>query len=311
VTTHIVQSPEWGEFKTKYGTKAVRVGSIQYTIHKIPLTSSYYAYCPKVNPLAVEWELLKDSLNENSCVAINFDVPNTIKGSPGAIKAEEILGKHCVKSPRNTFAKKNILLDLNQDEGEILKNMHTKHRYNIGLSRRKGVEVREAQSTEDFELFYRLLRDTAERQKYLIHPFTYYQKIWEILHPKGMCRILTAYYQNEPLASWMFFVYDGVLYYPYGGSSEKHRNLFASTLLAWEGIRMGKEEGLKVFDMWGAADDITDKNDPWYGFTNFKLKFGGRLVEYIDSYDYTVNKPMYEMFNLAQNVRWKMLKILK
>jgi lipid II:glycine glycyltransferase (peptidoglycan interpeptide bridge formation enzyme) len=311
MAVHVVQSPEWGRFKTEYGTKAVRAGGVQYTVHKLPFTSYNYAYCPKVNPSDINWDDLEDSLSGNSCVAVNFDVPDITKDSPNASEVENILRQRGVKAPRDTFAKKNILLDLTASEEELLKNMHNKHRYNIGLSERKGVTVSQAESEDDFKVFFDLLSGTAQRQKYFIHPETYYRKIWEILGSEGMCRILTAYYNKEPLASWMFFVYDGVLYYPYGGSSEQHKNVFASTLLCWEGIRMGKNLGLHTFDMWGAADDINNKNDPWYGFTNFKLKFGGRLVEYIDSYDLVINRSVYEMFNVAQNVRWKILKLLK
>jgi lipid II:glycine glycyltransferase (peptidoglycan interpeptide bridge formation enzyme) len=189
--------------------------------------------------------------------------------------------------------------------------MHSKHRYNLGLAQRKGVSVKRAETLEDFEVFYKLLADTAVRQKYYIHPKSYYQKIWEILHPAGICHILTASYENEALASWMLFTYDGVLYYPYGGSSEKNKNVFASTLVAWEAIKLGKEKGCEVFDMWGAAEDPENTKDPWYGFTNFKLKFGGEFVEYINSYDFVVNKILYNFFNLAQTIRWNILRLLK
>jgi len=83
----------------------------------------------------------------------------------------------------------------------------------------------------------------------------------------------------------MFFVYDGVLYYPYGGSSSKYRNLQASTLVGWEGLLLGKRLGCKVVDLWGASEDPDDRTDPEWGFTNFKKKFGAKHVKYIPSYD--------------------------
>lgn len=308
---HVVQSPEWGEFKTKYGTIAVRVGAIQYTVHKLSILPFYYAYCPKVNPFEINWEQLRESLKKHNCIAINFDVPNVTKSSEDSVKVLHELEEHCIKAPRDTFARYNILLDISKSEAELLKNMHNKHRYNLGLSQRKGVIVKKGETLEDFEVFYKLLLDTSIRQKYFIHPKAYYQKIWELLHPSGFCKILTGYYDGEPLASWMLFVYDGVLYYPYGGSSEINKNVFASTLVAWESIRLGKEEGCTTFDMWGAAKDPNDTKDPWHGFTNFKLRFGGEFVEYIDSYDFVVNKLVYRLFNLVQGIRWKLLRLLK
>ena len=309
---HIVQSPEWGEFKTAYGTTAVRVENIQYTKHKIPFLNLYYANSPKVNPFEINFEFLEKSLRENNCIAVNFDVPNVLADSEEAPKALEILRKHCVKSPKNTFAKWTVILDITLSLDELFAGMHEKHRYNIKQAQKKGVVVKRAESLEDFEVFYDSLRETAQREKYYIHSKKYYQLIWEIFSPKGMCYILTAgSLDNKPLASWMFFIYDGVLYYPYGGSFTNDRNLHAGNLVAWEGIKLGKELGCQVFDMWGASEDVTNTLDPWWGFTNFKMKFGGRHVEFIDSYDFIINKPLYYLFNFAYKLAWKILKMLK
>jgi lipid II:glycine glycyltransferase (peptidoglycan interpeptide bridge formation enzyme) len=63
--------------------------------------------------------------------------------------------------------------------------------------------------------------------------------------------------------------------------------------------------------MWGAAESLENTSDPWYGFTAFKLKFGGTYVEYMDSYDFVINRPTYNLFNFANDLRWKILKTLK
>jgi len=308
---HVIQSPEWGKFKTVYGTPAVRVENIQYTIHKVPFTSNYYAYCGKVNPFEIKWDLLEKSLKENNCLAINFDVPNVLKGSSEEKDALAIFTQTSEKSPKNTFAKFNILLDISGDDETILSKMHPKARYNIKYAQKKEVTVKHGETLEDFEVFYQLLKDTSERQKYYIHPRAYYKKIWELFYPLGLVHLVTAYYKDKPLSSWMLFTYQNVLYYPYGGSSTEYQNFFPNELVCWEAIKVGKALGCTTFDMWGAAEDAGNKNDPWFGFTNFKLKFGGRHVEYIDSFDFIINRPMYLMFNTANDLRWKLLKVLK
>jgi len=307
---HIVQASEWGEFKTAYGTTAFRVGGVQYTLHKIPFTEFNFAYAPKVSVENINFAELKKSLQAQNCIALNFDVPNVLKGSDEE-KIALALFKDCIKSPRDQFAKFNVLLDTTQTEAELLEKMHHKHRYNLKYAEKKGVTVKEAENAKDFDTFFDLYAATAVRQKYYIHPKRYYQTIWEKLYPNGIAKILTAYYENEPLASWLFFVYDNVLYYPYGGSSEKFRNLNASTLVAWEGIKLGKKNNCKTFDMWGASKNPNDTTDPWYGFTNFKLKFGGTYVEYTDSYDFVLNKVAYDLFNTANSLRWTLLKLIK
>jgi lipid II:glycine glycyltransferase (peptidoglycan interpeptide bridge formation enzyme) len=308
---HIVQSPEWGKFKTKMGTESIRVGNIQYTKHKIPLSSQNYAYSPKIDPTKIDWEELSKSLKKNDCVAINFDVPDVTVDSKDAEKTTKLLEEKCKKSPRDTFAKSNVLLDITPDEEELLANMHKKHRYNIRLAEKKGVVVRKAETKEDFSIFYALLHETAQRQKYYIHSKNYYQNVWEVLGKENMCHILIAEHEGTPLVSWMLFTYGNTLYYPYGGSSNEKKHLQGSNLMGWEAIRLGKEFNCTSFDMWGAADDPKNTKDPWYGFTNFKLKYGGRHVKYISSYDYVVNDAMYTMFNMANEMRWKILNILK
>jgi lipid II:glycine glycyltransferase (peptidoglycan interpeptide bridge formation enzyme) len=205
----------------------------------------------------------------------------------------------------------NVILDITKSEEELLKQMHTKHRYNLKYSIKNGVVVKKAETLRDFKTFYTLLEETAKRQKYFIHSEKYYELIWKLLSPLGICHILTAYVEDTALASWMLFTYDSVLYYPYGGSSDKHRNLFASTQIAWESIKLGKDHQCKTFDMWGAAESLENTSDPWYGFTAFKLKFGGTYVEYMDSYDFVINRPTYNLFNFANDLRWKILKTLK
>lgn len=349
---HIVQSPEWGEFKKAYGTRVETVSGLVFTLHKIPFSPYYFGYCPKVSfeqLQAIDWKLLRTKLEEISCIALKFDVPNILKrvfsgtefmtsteaatvvgvtdgvvadsaesahvgftdGSAQSRSAAELLSKYCSVSASDVFSQYSILLDITPSEDDILANMHTKTRYNVKYAQRKGVTVTRAKNQEDFDDFFALFKENAERDKYYIRPKAYYQLIWDKLHPTGICEIITTRYQNIPLASWMFFIYSNVLYYPYGGSSDKYKNVQASSLVAWEGIKLGKERGCHTFDMWGAAKDLNDKENSWWGFSNFKIKFGGKYVEYLDSYDFVINNSAYHLFNIANTIRWKVLRYLK
>lgn len=311
--THIVQTKEWGNFKSKFGTKAIRVGDLQYTLHKIPHTNFHYAYAPKIKDLNVDWNELEASLKKNNCFVLNIDVPNILKNTAEEkdFKKRVLENPNIKVSPKNTFTKNNILLDLNKTEEELLANMHKKHRYNIRVAEKKGVQVRFARTEKDFNIFMELMKETAERQNFLIHPKSYYKTVWELFAPRQMAEILIAEYQGKPLAAWMLFINDATLYYPYGGSSDEYRNLFASNLIGWEAIKYGKRRDCKTFDMWGACSDLTNESDPEWGFTNFKLKFGGEYVEYIESHDLIINKPIYYLFNFVYPKVIRVLKTLK
>lgn len=308
---HVLQSLLWEKFKNDYGTPAVRVGDVLYTKHKIPFSNFYFGYCARVNPFDIDFVKLENSLKDNNCVAVHFDVPNITKGSEDAIEAEKILKDKCVRSQREEFAKGNFFMDLTKSEDDILANMHKKHRYNIKIAQKRGVTVRESTSDEDFELFFNLYDETTQRQKFFGRSKTYLQKVWKTFRGENSSFLLIADYGGKPLSAWMLIVYEGVLYYPYGGSTEKDKDVQSSCLLGWEAIKFGKKMGCDLFDMWGAAEDMSKKSDPYYGFSIFKEKFGSRHVNYIDSYDFVINEPVYKMFTVANNVRWKLLGILK
>ncbi|OGH19578.1 MAG: hypothetical protein A3D74_01845 [Candidatus Levybacteria bacterium RIFCSPHIGHO2_02_FULL_37_13] len=123
--------------------------------------------------------------------------------------------------------------------------------------------------------------------------------------------LLTAKYQDKTLVAWILFVYKDTLYYPYGASSSQHRETMASNLMMWEAIKFGKKLGLKRFDMWGALGKNPDPKDPWYGFHRFKQGYGPELVEFIGSYDLVINPILYQLYKIADKIRWIILKTIK
>ena len=100
----------------------------------------------------------------------------------------------------------------------------------------------------------------------------------------------------------MLLNFGDTLYYPYGGSSKSHPEVMANNLVAWEAIKLGKKLGLKNFDMWGALGPNASPKDPWYGFHRFKNGYGGKLVEYIGTYDLVFDWPIYIMFTIIDKL---------
>ncbi len=308
--SHFVQSASWCKLKNAYGTTCVSSSGVFYTKHKIPLTHYYVAYCPRVNPFDIDFAGLHKSLLQNNCVYINFDVPNIVLTSETAAAAREIFeNQKCVISQKETFANANILIDLTKSDEELLSEMHHKRRYNIKQAQKQNVYIKEG----TFDEFWNLLNETATTQKFFLHPKKYYKMIWDTLGPAGenKAHILTAYVNESPLASWMLFIHGNVLYYPYGGSNAESGKYHASELLGWEAIKFGKQNACTLFDMWGASKDPTDEKDSYFGFTQFKSRFGGTHVTYMKSYDYVLNWPIYNFFNLMNKVRWLILRAMR
>ena len=111
---------------------------------------------------------------------------------------------------------------------------------------------------------------------------------------------MTATYKGEVITTWILFKWKNVLYYPYGASTEKHKEVMANNLMMWEAIRFGRKHGLKTFDLWGREEGK--------GFTKFKEGYNPKIVEFLGTWDLVINKPIYKIYILAEKIRWRFLK---
>ncbi|MBI2405891.1 peptidoglycan bridge formation glycyltransferase FemA/FemB family protein [Candidatus Microgenomates bacterium] len=320
--THPLQSREWGEFREKTGIKVVSgkdlpaQAGFQLTIHKIPHTPWSIGYLPK-GPLPTKGMIVE--LNkigkENNCIYIQLE-PNVEASEKFKVQSSK-LGLH--PSMRPLFTKYNFVIDLTKSEEELLAAMHPKTRYNIRVAQKHGVTVEERTDDEAFKIYLKLYFETTKRQKYFGHTPEYHRLLWQTLNENLKLKIenserviphlLIAYYKGAPLTTWLLLQFKDTLYYPYGGSSEQHKNVMASNLVMWEAMKLGKKLRCKQFDLWGALGPNPDQNDPWYGFHRFKQGYGGRLVEYVGSYDLVLNPIFYWIFHLVDKVRWIFLRL--
>ena len=78
------------------------------------------------------------------------------------------------------------------------------------------------------------------------------------------------------------------------GQDGVYKNIFPSELATFSGIQQAVNNGYPVFDMMGAGKP----DDGGYGVRDFKLKFGGELVEF-GRYDYICNHLLYNIGKLG------------
>jgi len=314
VVGHVMQSFEWGEFRSTMGVKVVRMGvfdekkiidGFMVTIHKIPHTRFNVGYLPKGNiPDQLMIEALKKIGGDNNCIFIKLE-PN-IEASPETTKRLEDLG--LILSKKALFTKYTFQLDLTKNEDELIRQMKEKTRYNVRLAEKKGVVVKEE---DNFDDYFALMKETTLRNNFFAHDEKYHRKMWEVMKKNGAAKLIIARYQGIPLTAWVLFVFNNVLYYPYGASSSKYRELMSSNLMMWEAIKFGKNLGCNLFDMWGCLGPNPDIKDPWYGFHRFKEGYNPRLVEFVGSYDLVLNQKLYPWYFRFDNLRWSILRIIR
>ncbi len=315
---HPLQSWSWGEFrkKTEVGLSRLGFGEkkfeevFQITWHKIPYTNFCIGYCPKsVVPNSEEVEIISKEAKKRGAIFVKFE-PNE-KLLPENEKKIEVLEKkfNWVKG-KSLFTKYTFQLDISKSEEELLKNMHQKTRYNLRLAEKRGVEIIEDNSEIGFEDYWKLMEETTKRQGFFAHSKEYHRKMWQTMTGSGMGHLFKAIFEGKTLTTWMVFILNDTIYYPYGASSSENREVMASNLMMWEVIRYGKKNGCRMFDMWGSLGPEPDVRDPWYGFHKFKQGYGAELVEFLGSFDLVVEPTLYKIYGFTDKVRWMGLKLL-
>jgi lipid II:glycine glycyltransferase (peptidoglycan interpeptide bridge formation enzyme) len=320
---HPIQTWEWEEFRRAWGNETERIKykskskkniSLLVTFSKIPYTPWKIGTALKgPKPTKEQLEELKALGKGKKAIFIKLE-PSFAKSNLATegqaqyfIKLLKAYG--CVKG-RRLFTPETFWIDLSKSEEELLAGFSPKTRYNIRLAQRRGVTIVEDDSDKAFNTYLKLTFKTAKRQGFFTHTERYHRLMWKYLHktPKfknsktPIARLLVAKHKGEILTTWIVFVWKDFLYYPYGASSDKHREVMANNLMMWEAIRFGKKLGLKTFDLWGREEGK--------GFTRFKEGYNPEVVKFIGSWDLVINKPVYWIYRIAEFLRWKILKLL-
>ena len=310
VALHPLQAWGWGEARKRMGIAVIRIGifdkdalieTYQMTIHSVSLGYKI-GYLPRsIFPSKDILNFLSSYGQKNNLIFIKIE-PYERKNSPAEQDLASPENFKLIKSPHPLFPIWTQMLDLTQSEDNLLKNMKQKTRYNIKLAQKKRVVVKEMSSKEGFEIFQKLYFDTCKRQKYFGHTKEYHEVVWNSLKD-GIAHILIAFYEDTPLAAYELFKFKDIFYYPYGGTSELHRNLMAANLLMWEAIRLGKKLGATKFDMWGSLPQNYDQHNPWAGFTRFKEGYGTTFTEFVPGLDLVISPFLYSLYNLMYTLR--------
>ena len=220
----------------------------------------------------------------------------------------------------------STLVDLTGTEDEILEKMHSKWRYNIRLSERKGVAIHRylgnnINLSEKIDKFYELTKITNARDGNASHAKAYYADLIkssadEISKGRDVpvISLYIAEHEGEEIASIMtLFSHDEAIYL-YGASSNNKRNLMPNHLLQWTAMKDAKAYGSKYYDMYGMPPEGKDENHPMHGLYMFKANFGGKNIHRTGSWDIPL-KAIYRPYSAAEKLRafWhkKVIKKLK
>ncbi len=215
------------------------------------------------------------------------------------LDGEDVAGDEW-QTVKNTQPAKTWMLDLRPEAEELLAMTHPKTRYNIRLAERKGVEIEVGSGEKMVKDFYKVLKHTAEREKFGVYGEKYYRQLAESLgcvaadggwvdSETASFKIYVARFKNEVVGGIGVALFGDMATYLYGGFDEKYRALMAPHGLQWRAITDARVAGCHYYDFWGVAPQGADEH-AWAGLSRFKRSFGGFEVDYPRAREVVLNK---------------------
>lgn len=289
-----LQTPEWLAFQKHLGRRVWRLddGFIKANIirHDVRLGQNYLyiPYGPELN-----LDMARDGLRNEVKHFVRYlqqlahaEGSMFIKIEPTHDIVVELLMRNGMRlrhSSRHIQPMKTVVADLTQTEDEMLDRLHHKHRYNINLAQRHGVTVEES---DDAEIFWKLLKQTAEHDDFRTHNMLYYKKLLNFFTPTSFggasglrTKLFLAMQGGRPVAGVIMMEHGRTVTYLHGAMDREHRAVMAPHLVHWTLMKQYKQQGYAWYDFWGID------SEKWPGVTRFKLGFGARTIEYPGSFD--------------------------
>ncbi|HET8567782.1 MAG TPA: peptidoglycan bridge formation glycyltransferase FemA/FemB family protein [Candidatus Limnocylindria bacterium] len=293
---HLLQSDGWARLKAASGWRARRFvlgedGVAQVLLRSLPLGMSV-AYAPR-GPLVADADLvgavaaLRDALRAERCTSLLCDP----EAPAAAVSTDALASARISRSTVHVQPGRTLLMDLTQDPEAMLAAMRKKTRQYIRKGERAGVITEE---TRDVGRFHRILARVAERDRFGIHDRAYFERVAEAFGERAHFQM--ARVGDDDVGALLVARMGDRAWELFGGWSGTHAEERPFYLLKWRSMMRMKQLGAVRYDMWGLAEP---GDDALAGVENFKLGFGGEVVDWIGALETPVTPGLYPLWLLA------------
>ena len=168
---------------------------------------------------------------------------------------------------------------------------------NIKKALDNGVVIDENPSADDLRRLYSMLEELyTTKVKTPLFPFEFFEKLNKI----SSSRFFVAKNAEGQLLGGLVCValeHRAVYAWLACGDDYNYKSLSPSVMVNYAGVSYAAREGMPMFDFMGAGKP----DDGGYGVRDFKLKFGGELVEY-GRYVHVCNRLLFGIGKMAVKV---------
>ena len=219
---------------------------------------------------------------------------------------------HFIQAPiHNVDALISQQIDLTKDMEELRREMSkTKRNLLNRLLEDQDISVKIFNDESQFELFKDFHNQTVKLKGYTDKPVNLIIEELREQVKNQMCIMLVGYFKKKPVGIWQCTIYGKHihLYQAAGDSKFRDKNINISYILFWEALKLGKEKGCKVFDLFGGVvpKEYEEKKHPWRGVNDFKRSLGGEKVTYMHSRDFVMSKSKYYIYYIYSTFRTRL-----
>jgi lipid II:glycine glycyltransferase (peptidoglycan interpeptide bridge formation enzyme) len=218
--------------------------------------------------------------NNDSCVleAIMNEYDQTIKGQAIYTQIRNIFPREWERKLLPKLGYKyedhlDILIDLKKSEEELWKEVHSKRKNEIRRAGKEGTSFTVFSDVASLEKCWPILSDVYQRARLPLPDISLFQGLLNWKDGSAHLKIFAARNNEKIIGTLLALCWrDRVLDW-YAGAYQEYLPKYPNDLLPWEAILWAKRNGYKTFDFGGAG-----KPGIPYGVRDFKLKFGGELV---------------------------------
>jgi lipid II:glycine glycyltransferase (peptidoglycan interpeptide bridge formation enzyme) len=186
---------------------------------------------------------------------------------------------------------------------DLLSGFNQLWRRNLKRAEKEGVTI-ELGTREDLAAFHEIYVETAQRDRFIPRPLSYFQNMWDAMREEDSNRfcLYLARWQGEVIASTIMVRVGNHAWYSYGASSTRGREARGSNAIQWRMIQDALDSGAVTYDLRGITSTM-DPKDPHAGLIQFKLGVGGHAVEYVGEWDYQISRFFSLLFTLLLRLR--------
>lgn len=170
----------------------------------------------------------------------------------------------------------------------------------IRVSFRDGATIVMQPTLEQVRAYYLILSDLYKNKvKTPLFPFSFFEQLYRL--PSSA--FLLVEFEGKVVGGTVCVgLQDKVLYEMFAcGMDSVHKNIFPSEVATFAGLQYAAEHDMSRFDMMGAGSP----DDGGYGVRDFKLKFGGELVEF-GRYKHVCNRLLFGIGKLGVKLMKKL-----